>query len=165
MQSARGAARASDENVLCGAVSACVRVPPSTYASGAGLRGERLCAIHHPSSLRRPAVTASRGYGQKYRQRCTRRYSPACRRRSRTSRQSSPATQPSCTCAAHACAIGSTSIRRGAPAAGAQRASVRHMHPCNHEARECFPRSRPTRLHPGSSSVADQRMAAAWQAC
>ena len=44
------------------------------------------------------------GYGQKYRQRCTRRYSPACRRRSRTSRQSSPATQPSCTCAAHACA-------------------------------------------------------------
>ena len=29
---------------LCGAVLACVRVPP-TYASGAGLRGERLCCI------------------------------------------------------------------------------------------------------------------------
>ena len=66
--------------------------------------------------------------------------SPACRQCSRTSRRSIPTTQPSSACAEHARA---TRLHKASAAAGAQRASVWHMHPCTHEARQCFPRPRP----------------------
>ena len=36
--------------------------------------------------------------------------------------------------------------------------------PCTHAARTCMPRSRPNHMHPGTSSVADQRTRATWEA-
>jgi hypothetical protein len=87
--------------------------------------------------------------------------SPACRQCSRTSWRSIPTTQPSSACAEHARA---TRLHKVSAAAGAQRAPVPHMHPCTHAARECFPRPRPARVHPGSSSAADQRTRAASEA-
>ena len=87
--------------------------------------------------------------------------SPVCCRRSRTSQRSIPTTQPASARAEHARA---TRLQQAAAATGAQRAPVPHMHPCPHKARQCFPWPRPTRVHPGSSSAADQHTRAASEA-
>ena len=60
--------------------------------------------------------------------------------------------------------VRATVLRAPSAAAGAQRALVAHMHPCTHAARTCMPRSRPNHMHPGTSSVADQRTRATWEA-